>query len=182
MKICAFTGHRPRRLPFECNTSDTRYIQLKTALRDLSIGKIESENVVKFISGMALGVDMLAAEVVLELQSVYSEICLEAAIPCADQPVKWCVPQKERYHNILARCTQRTVLQKEYTVDCMEKRNQYMIDHADFLIAVWDGKPSGTGKTVRYAMSKGVAVMVLDPQTMQVKAMKSKYEKSGRTV
>ena len=42
-----------------------------------------------------------------------------------------------------------TLLQQRYTPDCMHKRNRYMVDQADYIIAVWNGKPSGTGKTVQ---------------------------------
>ena len=48
----------------------------------------------------------------------------------------------------------------------MDKRNRYMVDHADVLIAVWDGSPSGTGKTVRYAHQQGKSVITINPRTL----------------
>ena len=50
----------------------------------------------------------------------------------------------------------------------MDKRNRYMVDHADVLIAVWDGSPSGTGKTVRYAHQQGKSVTIIDPVSLDV--------------
>ena len=50
----------------------------------------------------------------------------------------------------------------------MDKRNRYMVDQADVLIAVWDGSPSGTGKTVRYAHQQGKSVTVIDPVSLDV--------------
>ena len=55
-----------------------------------------------------------------------------------------------------------------YTSDCMHKRNRYMVDQADFIIAVWDGRPSGTGKTVQYAQRQGKLVTIINPRTMLV--------------
>lgn len=52
--------------------------------------------------------------------------------------------------------------------DKLCKRNRYMVDQADVLIAVWDGSPSGTGKTVRYAHQQGKSVTVIDPVSLDV--------------
>ena len=63
MKTCAFTGHRPQNLPFGFNEEDERCIDLKKTLREQIINLIENEGVTHFISGMAIGVDMYAAEI-----------------------------------------------------------------------------------------------------------------------
>ena len=46
-----------------------------------------------------------------------------------------------------------------------------MVDHADFILAVWNGKPSGTGRTVTYARGKGRTVIVIDPVSLAVKRL-----------
>ena len=46
---------------------------------------------------------------------------------------------------------QGTLLQTRYTPDCFDRRNRYMVDHSDLIIAVWNGSPSGTGNTISYA-------------------------------
>ena len=61
-----------------------------------------------------------------------------------------------------------TMLQREYTPDCMDKRNRYMVDHADYILAVWNGCPSGTGNTVRYAHKKGKSIIVINPASLEV--------------
>ena len=67
---------------------------------------------------MALGVDLYAAEIVLNLKAKYPHITLESAIPCETQAVKWSVAARERYYNIAAKCDKETMLQREYTSDC----------------------------------------------------------------
>ena len=171
VKKCAFTGHRPQSLPFGFNESDGRCIALKQALRAEIIRLIEQEGVTHFISGMALGVDMYAAEIVLELKKTYPGITLESAIPCETQAAKWNAAMRERYYGIAAQCDKETLLQTHYTPDCMDKRNRYMVDHADYIIAVWDGKPSGTGKTVMYAQSKGKVIIKVYPATLTVERL-----------
>ena len=67
------------------------------------IAKIEIQNAIinygitHFISGMAIGFDMIAAELVLELKKDYPFITLECAIPCKEQDKLWRQEQKERY-------------------------------------------------------------------------------------
>ena len=85
MKTCAFTGHRPKGLGYP--ESDGRCTALKEKLRSLIIRMIEEEGVTHFISGMAQGVDMYAAEIVLELKKQYPQITLECAIPYERQAV-----------------------------------------------------------------------------------------------
>ena len=167
-KTCCFTGHRPQSLPFGFNENDARCAALKKALREQIIHLIEKENVTHFISGMAIGIDMYAAEIVLDLKKSYPGITLESAIPCETQPVKWSEALRERYYNIAAQCDKETMLQTHYTPDCMDKRNKYMVDQSDVIIAVWSGSPSGTGKTVTYALSKGKPVIVIDPISLEV--------------
>lgn len=167
-KTCAFTGHRPQNLPFGFDEADRRCRKLKKVLKKQILGLIKNENVTHFISGMALGVDMYAAEIVLELKARYSGITLESAIPCGSQSAKWPKAMRERYSDIVSRCDIQTLLQTDYTPDCMDRRNRYMADKSDLLIAVWDGGAGGTGNTVRYALSLGKPVIVIDPRNFSV--------------
>ena len=101
-------------------------------------------------------------------EQIVSLITDESAIPCETQAAKWNAAMRERYYGIAAQCDKETLLQTHYTPDCMDKRNRYMVDHADYIIAVWDGKPSGTGKTVMYAQSKGKVIIKVNPATLTV--------------
>lgn len=164
-KACAFTGHRPQTLPFGYNESDERCLLLKKEMKRQIIRLIEEENITHFISGMALGIDMFAAEIILRLKADYPFITLECAIPCETQAVRWNSFLSERYFNIVSKCDKETMLQKHYTADCMQKRNRYMVDQANIILAVWDGRPGGTGMTVTYARSQQKPVWILDPAT-----------------
>lgn len=168
MKSCAFTGHRPQNLPFGFNESDDRCAALKNMLCKQITHLITDENITHFITGMALGVDMYAAEIVLDLKKSYPGITLESVIPCETQAARWAAAMRKRYCDIAAQCDKETMLQTRYTPDCMDKRNRYMVDHADYVIAVWDGKPSGTGNTVRYAQKQGKRIIIIDPASLAV--------------
>ena len=61
------------------------------------------------------------------------------------------------------------MLQYAYTPDCIEKRNIYMIDHSDIVLAVWNTKPGEVGHAVSHAYKTGKFTIVIDPDTFQVK-------------
>ena len=81
-EACAFTGHRPQKLPFGFNEEDPRCIALKAVIETQIVNHIELYNVSYFISGMAMGTDIYAAEITLALRQKYPSIFLECVIPC----------------------------------------------------------------------------------------------------
>lgn len=166
MKTCCFTGHRPQKLGYGENSIQCD--ELKGRLEELIKNLIEKEGVTHFISGVALGVDTYAANIVLNLKAQYPGITLECAIPCETQAVKWNERDRDIYYDLIAKCDKETLLQQNYTSDCMQKRNEYMVDNSDYVIAVWNGKPSGTGNTVKYAKKKNKIVLLVNPQTLEV--------------
>ena len=111
---------------------------------------------------------MYAAEIILGLKESYPAITLESAIPCESQAAKWNEDLRDRYYEIASKCDKETLIQRHYSSDCMHKRNRYMVDQADYIIAVWDGRPSGTGKTVQYAQSQGKYVKIINPRDLSV--------------
>lgn len=154
-KTCAFSGPRPQNLPFKFNENDIRCIALKHDIRHSIIELIEKEGYTHFVSGVALGFDTYAAEIVLELKSVYSGITLEAAVPCENQDIKWPEASRLRYRRLLNQCDKLTCCQKEYSSYCMVARNKYLIQTADCLLTLHRASSSGTQSTFRQAILAG---------------------------
>ena len=155
---CAFTGHRPGKLPWGGNENDLRCVALKAKLR-AAVESAIHEGMEHFICGMAEGCDLYFAETVLALKKHYPHVTLEAAIPCPTQADGWSEAQRSRYREILRRCDYETMVQQSYTPGCMQRRNRYMVDHSDLLIAVHDGLPGGTRYTIEYALRRGVNII-----------------------
>lgn len=160
-KSCCFTGHRPTKLPWGSNENDPRCNALKEELY-CHVQGIYEAGYSHFICGMAIGCDMFFAEAVLRLKESHPEITLEAAIPCGSQPDRWTGPLRRRYNDILNRCSRVNVLQINYTPDCMQKRNQYMVDNSSLLLACFDGRPGGTMSTILYARRQGLKTIIID--------------------
>ena len=113
---CCFTGHRPQKFPWGYDEEWEDCVKLKLKLA-CEIEAMWKKGVTTFISGMAIGVDMWAAEIVLDLKSAYPQdtIKLIAAIPYEGQANKWSVEYRERYFDILAQADQEVIMQEHYT-------------------------------------------------------------------
>lgn len=173
---CCFTGHRPQNLSFKFDETHPDCMRIKNTLTKCIRRLITEHDVTHFISGMAIGVDMWAAEAILALKKEFPSITLESAIPCETQAIKWNTKDRERYYRILSKCDKETMVHRHYTTTCMHKRNEYMIDQSSFVIAVWNGVPGGTGNTIRYALSKGKFIICIDPTTGKLKSYTFRYE------
>ena len=162
-RICCFTGHRPQSLPWGYNESGLAFILFKNKLKK-AIKSAIADGFNHFISGMALGVDMLAAELVLELKKKHPNIILECAIPCKNQSCKWQSDSVDRYNAILEQADKVTMVSDtNYFNGCMQKRNKYMIDKSERVIAVFNGTPGGTAQTIESAKKAGREVVIIKP-------------------
>lgn len=159
---CAITGPRPQNM-FGFNESDPRYELVKQALQH-EIRTLIQNNVSHFISGVALGIDMFAAETVLDLKRHYTHVTLEAAIPHRLQHQKWSTEYQNRYRNILNQCDEITTIQQDYTPNCFFRRNRYMVDNATHLLTVTQksNPSSGTQYTIQYAAQKRLNIVLID--------------------
>ena len=163
LKIC-FTGHRPKGLPWGYDEEKECCILFKNVMFSI-IEKAIINGYTYFISGMALGVDMICAEIVLSLKKKYKNVVLECAIPCLNKEKQWWpISAQERYKKILHKADiVHYVSKEEYSNSCMNDRNKYMVEQSDVVIAVWNGKPSGTGNTVKMAKQSGKKIRVVNP-------------------
>ena len=159
---CCFTGHRPEKLPWGVNEEDPRAIALRERLFDV-VEALYQSGITHFISGMARGADFYFCEAVLRLREEHGEITLEAALPYEEQMASWPENDRNRYFSLVSQCDYETLLQRAYSPDCMKKRNQYMVNHATVLVAVYDGQFGGTMQTVNYARRNGLEIIELRP-------------------
>lgn len=159
MKI-AITGHRPEY--FTSLRTPTGLDPLKWVDQALH----EAVTVLSpsaFIVGMAAGVDILAACVAID-----RNIPLIAARPWAQHRVNY----HNLYDYILARAQEVVITNpaEHYPgPHVYAQRNEYMVNNADAVIAVWNGiAKGGTAGTVRYAKRQGKPVHWIDISKWEV--------------
>ena len=155
------TGHRPKSLPWGYNEAKESCIKFKQDLAKIFEGAIRY-GLTTFLTGMAEGFDMIGTEVLLKLRKKHN-IQIIAVVPCLGQELKWKLSQQKRYNDILELCDNVIILSPYYTTTCMNDRNKYMVDNSSVCIACWNGKPSGTGNTVKFAKENGNQVRIVNP-------------------
>lgn len=156
-RVLAVTGHRPNKLG-----GYDFWAPQRIWVRAWLTQQIEQRRPAYVISGMALGVDQDFAFVALE-----RGIHVLAAIPFEGQEREWPAPSQQFYHQLLS-CTFHRVVVCEggYAAWKMQRRNEWMVDHCDDLLAVWNGDlKGGTANCVDYARRIGRPFYRLDPQT-----------------
>ena len=161
-ETACLTGHRPKSLPWGYDEKKDSCKKFKNDLYTIFTGAIEY-GLKTFLIGMAEGFDMIGGEVLIDLRKKHKEIKVIAVVPCKNQEIKWKPDQQKRYKHLLKKCDDVIILQENYTPDCMNKRNKYMVDHSSVVIACYNGKPSGTGNTVRFAKENGCKVRIINP-------------------
>ena len=163
-KSCAFTGHRPEKLPFPMEKGNAEYDRLEREIF-CSILRMTREGITVFISGMAKGIDQIAAEIVLQLRDNLPECMIQlwAAIPYDRQPTSWTPQDRLRYEKILERADKVEYINHDYHKGCLHERDRWMVDRASYLLAVFNGTSGGTKYTVDYARKKGLNITIIEP-------------------
>lgn len=140
---CCFTGHRPEKLSWP----EKEVI----AWLDAEIRKAIDDGFVTFISGMARGVDIWAAEIVLRLRDEGKPIHLVCASPFEGFERSWSDDWRQRYSEVTRRADVVKFVCKSYSRSCFQIRNEWMVDRSARVIAVFHGQQGGTKNTIRYA-------------------------------
>lgn len=160
-KTIAFTGHRPSHLPWGVNEGCDICKKFKKKL-DCLLEHCVNSGFDVFISGLALGFDTFACESVLKLKKKNPQIEMICAIPCKSQADIWCDADKQRYEKILTK-SNPVYVSNEYYKGCFIRRNHFMVDKADLVVACFNGLSGGTKSTIEYAIKKQKKILIIKP-------------------
>lgn len=169
----AITGPRPHVYKFASRLPGTNFDNLFTSswslsfmahMTELILAKAHQYGKVRCITGMAPGVDQLFAMAAINAKEKCEGITICAAIPCLNHFSRWPKKAQDIYNRILAECDEiHLVHQGPYNNTCIKKRNEYMVDMANELIAIYDGKASGTTNCIRYARETHCRINIFTP-------------------
>ena len=189
MKI-AVTGLRPQKLPREYgyDYKNAAWTSLKNKFKSILL----QNHCTDAYTGMALGVDSCFAIAVMELKEAGCDIKLHAVLPCANQEKTWPKESQIIYKTILSKADEiigitekgyaelklsddlglekkdnttdkRFKYIQEYKPYLMQKRNEYMVDQAHLVIAVWNGSTGGTKNCIEYAEKQKKQIYKITP-------------------
>ena len=150
---CCFTGHRPEKL------TDTERA-IKSALKK-EIELAIKEGYTIFVTGMARGTDLWAAEIVLELRKKNKELKLICAVPYEGFAQQWSEDWQKLYLHILTEADLMKVIGQHYHPGVFQIRNEWMVNRSSKVIAVFNGQAGGTQNTINYAIEHNITVSII---------------------
>gem|GEM_PF-349565 len=166
-QTACFTGHRPDKYgDYDIKHEKNKPI-IKALINAIEVA-IKQENVNRFISGGAIGVDTLAFYSVHKLKEKYPNIKNILSIPFEQQDKVWSGEQKKWYRRMIELADEVIYVDTlddykikdlpigEYNPVKMQKRNEHMVDNSFVVIAFWDGSSGGTSNCVKYARKQYV--------------------------
>lgn len=147
---CCFTGHRPDKM-----TLGEKEIK---PMLEKAIDKAIENGYITFITGMAMGTDIWAAEIVLDRKKHNDKLHLICALPHPGFEARRSLTEKMKFNKIIKKADIVREINDHYFRACYQVRNEWMVDRSNLVIAVFNGQKSGTKNTVDYALRKGVKV------------------------
>lgn len=152
----AVTGHRPDKLGGYNAIENFKAIRrhMRDFLEDAPQGELW------LLSGGALGVDQFWIEV-----GLYLKLPVVAILPFEGYDSKWPYVSRTLYAKLLDQCEEvRYVCEPGYDPAKLQKRNEFLVDACDVLVAYWNGEESGTQNCIDYAISKNKTINLFNTE------------------
>lgn len=164
----ALTGHRPERLGLPENEADDAWEKIeewivKQLFKMYEVCYLERENLDTYC-GMASGSEFAFGKVAM-LVKVYEIIPLRlhCVLPCKDYNSSHAL-----YDDMKKYADEWIELSDEFYKGCENARDQYMVDHCDVLLAIWDGKKSGgVWSTICKAQKAGKQIVYCPKEVLE---------------
>ena len=166
MKI-ALTGHRPQRLGLPDDELDMAWSKIGHWIFNQILDASD------IYCGMANGSDILIGLNTCAIKESYRNISpriednrnlkLHCILPCKDYN------SSNKYFSKLKQEADEWVeLSDEFYKGCDNARDQYMVEHCDVLLAIWDGnKSGGVWSTIRKAQKAGKTIIYCPKELLE---------------
>lgn len=110
---------------------------------ETEIRKAIKDGYTTFITGMSMGTDILAGEIVVRLKAEFPDIKLIAISPYPGFEQKWRQEHRKRYRDLIRDADLLKYAAPKYAVDALEKRGAFLIRHSARILLV-NGRDTGS--------------------------------------
>lgn len=159
-KTVAFAGHRTGKILKSSKNANI----IETIIKQLgkTVGLLYEKGYNTFLSGMAEGFDMLAAEAVIRARMKHPNIQLIAVVPFMGQEFDYTPLDQERYRLIFTLANKVVFTSDTYHDGAFFLRNDFLVANSSCLVCYYnEGQRSGTMYTVNRAKAKDISVINL---------------------
>ena len=152
-KSCAILGHSPMRFAWGFDEEAAECHDMKMELAQ-QIMVLRQQGVTHFSVACDYGVGLYAAELINVLRDNDPELMLFCVTPYEEQATKWTPELRERYFDMLIKCTHMTAVSLHKQPDAQLKAYRTIIRQSDMVLAVYDpasARGDDTDKAISYA-------------------------------
>ena len=163
---CAVFGQNPMCFPWGFDEEDINCRSMKLALLQ-QIMVLRRSGVTQFATACDYGVGLYAAEQINILRENDPDLSLFCTAPCEEQAKKWAPYLRERYFDMLEKCTCMGVVSLHEQPDAQLLAYREIIDDADMALVVYDteslSKADPEGQAFAYAAMRKKPMLILHP-------------------
>ena len=163
---CAIIGQNPMRFPWGFDEEDDRCRKLKIELAQ-QIMALRQSGVSQFLVACDCCVGLYAAEIINGLRTTDHDLMLLCYTPHEEQATKWAPYLRERYFDMLEKCTYISVVCEVGAPDAQFCAYEKIIDLADVILAVYDWNDPAVNdaedRALTYAEKQHKSTIVLHP-------------------
>ena len=131
---------------------------------------LRQQGVTHFSVACDYGVGLYAAELINVLRDNDPELMLFCVTPYEEQATKWTPELRERYFDMLVKCSHMTAVYTHKQPDAQLKAYRTIIRQSDMVLAVYDpasARGDDTDKAVSYARELHRPMLMIHPDTLK---------------
>ena len=169
IKSCAIFGHDPMRFAWGFDEEAAACYEMKTELAQ-QIMVLRQQGVTQFSVVCDYGVGLYAAEIINALRDNTPELLLFCVTPYEEQAAKWTPALRERYFDMLVKCTHVTAVYTHKQPGAQLEAYRTIIRQSDMVLAVYDpvsARGDDADKAITYAQELNRPIMIIHPDTLK---------------
>ena len=172
-------GQHPLRFPWGFDEEDDRCRKLKIELSQ-QIMVLRQSGVSQFLTACDCGMGLYAAEIINGLRTTDRDLMLLCYTPHEEQATKWAPYLRERYFDVLEKCTYISAVCEVGAPDAQLRTYKKIIDLADVVLCVYDtdipATSSAEDRALAYAEGQHKSLVLLHPTELTTKQISAAHD------
>lgn len=176
---CAIIGQHPMSFPWGFDEEDESCGKMKMELAQ-QIMVLRQNGVSQFLVACDCGVGLYAAEIINGLRTTDRDLMLLCYTPHEEQATKWAPYLRERYFDVLEKCTYISAVCEVGAPDAQLRTYKKIIDLADVVLCVYDADIPATSsaedRALAYAEGQHKSLVLLHPTELTTKQISAAHD------
>ncbi len=172
-KSCAILGHNPMRFAWGFDEEAAECYDMKLELAQ-QIMVLRQQGVTHFSVACDYGIGLYAAEIINALRNDDPELMLFCITPYEEQATKWTPELRERYFDMLVKCTRMTAVYTHKQPGAQLEAYRTITRQSDMVLAVYDpasARGDDTDAAIQYARELKRPILSIHPDTLRTSCL-----------